>query len=175
MASYLKALFEQDRFLRLRTRRHRRRFSLLQGAVNLGLIGLVSAIITQAEAGHWSTFWPLVGLLGGLFIAFLYSAGFLNASIAGITEIPSRELDEMQLRLRDEAMRVSYRVLGAVLLLCLSVPLVWHGAFLSRATVISVVFSVFLIYLALPAHVMAWRWPDDEDSAAIRTGLAANR
>jgi hypothetical protein len=175
MASYLKTLFEQDRFQRLRTRAHRRRFSLIQGAVTLGLIGLVPAVITQAEAGNWSAFWPLIGMLGGLFIAFLYSAGFLNASIAGVTEIPSRDLDEMQLRLRDEAMRVSYQVLGAVLLLCLSAPLVWHRAALPRVTVLSVALGAYLIYLATPAHVLAWRWPDEDESAVSRADLATNR
>lgn len=56
MASYLKNLFERDDFQRFRTRRHRRRFSLIQGAVTLGLIGLAPALATPAHILAWR--WP---------------------------------------------------------------------------------------------------------------------
>lgn len=164
MSGYLKQLFERDDFQRYRTGAHRRRFSLMQGAITLSLIALAPAIITKAMAGDLSGFWTLVGGLGVLLVAFVYATGFLNLSIAGITEIPTRDLDEMQLRLRDEAMRTAYRILGVVLILCLGAPIVWPGATLSRTAVLSAALGVFLVYLAIPAHILAWRMPEDEDA-----------
>jgi Ca2+/Na+ antiporter len=156
---YLARLFDDPSLVRLQRTDIRKRLSITQGLVTLVLFGFMSFF---AFRGVFESFVLTVSLLFVLLALFVIFTGRLNASTSGITEIPRRDLDEVQLELRDGAYARAYRMVG----LGFIPPLLAGFGYVDGVVDVSwLIFSALLlfnIWLGAPVHILAWTLPDGE-------------
>lgn len=148
------------RFDRLRNRRARTRLSILHALMSAAYV----AVLALAISGSWSR-WSMVAVVGVGTVAWVGAMAALNASINGLTELGHHRLDEVQRRVRDGAYRRAYRGMS-VLVAALACGVAFGWFDVTSATQDLVLgYGAFLAVLGLPAHLLAWTLPDDEDAA----------
>lgn len=148
--------FDHPRWDQWRNRRSRVRISMTQAAAGCVLV-MATAYAVSADLPAWL----YVPVLGIPLVLWVGATGALNASINGMTELSSRDLDEVQRRVRDIAYRRAYRI--AVVLVAGLAGLIIAGA-LSATTAVQetlIGYGAFLFVLMLPGHLLAWTLPDD--------------
>ena len=157
---FLARTFDDPSLVRLQRTEIRKRLSITQGIVALVLIGFISFV---GYRGVFESFALTTGALLVLLAVFVVTTGKLNGSTGGITEIPRRDLDEVQLEVRERAYATAYRLVGASFL-----PLFIAGwGFVQGGADVSwLVFAalfVFFVWLGAPVHILAWTLPDGEE------------
>lgn len=141
----LATLFQRPMVERFQTR-SRRRLLVVGFLVYLAALAIVPMAFNS-------------GLLAVvLFVGSLPLAGLLNMSVRGVTEIPTRDLDERQVQLRNGGYRDAYW-LGVALAFVIGLgmpPGAEHGL-----AGIGIIIAAVEIVLGLPAMVLAWRLPNE--------------
>jgi hypothetical protein len=155
----LAKVFDQPQFVRYQTVKARRLLSVAQiiSVLSLGWIPLYVAERTGV--------WQLGNGIGvsGITLALLaltvYTTGLLNASIGGLTEIPARDLDEIQLRQRDRGYRWAYVASGIATLGFMIATFLFARGAISAWQLSMVGWATYCVAIGAPAHVLAWTIP----------------
>lgn len=106
---FLARTFDDPSLVRLQRPEIRKKLSITRGIVTLAFIGFMAFL---GFRGMFESFAVTVGALVALFAIFVVTTGRLNGSTGGITEIPRRDLDEVQLEVREKAYARAYRIVG---------------------------------------------------------------
>jgi hypothetical protein len=158
----LARLFADPRFDALQRRTERRRASLLQlGATALLLAG-IGAVIAWPQAPLWLVVVTAVLLL----LPFVIATGRLNASVGGITELRTRDLDEVQRAVRDHAYRRAYFASGFATLAFMAATFGYAEGWLPGGVLLVIGAIVLQVWVGAPVHGLAWTLPDVEDDGA---------
>lgn len=155
---YLARLFADPRFDSLQRRTERRRASLVQLVATGLLFAGVGAAIAWPQAPLW-----LVALTTLLFLPFVVATGRLNASIGGVTELRTRDLDEAQRHVRDRAYRRAYFAAGIASVAFMTATFGYAVGWFTGGALLALGAVVFFIWLGAPVHLLAWTLPDLED------------
>ena len=84
----------------------------------------------------------------------------MNASIAGMTELRTRDLDEAQRQLRDGGYRRAYMIAGVATLGFVLATFGYVDGWLPVGALAALAAVVMFVWLGAPAHVIAWTMPD---------------
>lgn len=159
---YLARLFADPRFDPLQRRTERRRASLVQLVATALLFAGVGAVIAWPQAPLWLV--PLTAVV--LFLPFVVATGRLNASIGGVTELRTRDLDEAQRHVRDRTYRRAYFASGIASVAFMTATFGYAAGWLPGGALLALGAVVFFIWLGAPVHLLAWTLPDVDDEAA---------
>lgn len=157
--SFLARLFADRQFDALQNRTQRRRASLVQ------LVTLVALFVGIATGVVWpdAPLWLIVLVPVLLLLPFFVATGRLNASIGGVTEIRTRDLDEVQQRVRDSAYRRAYAMLGLSSVVFMLATFAFSEGWLPGGALLVLGWIVFNLWLGAPAHLLAWTLPDVDE------------
>ena len=159
---YLARLFADPRFDPLQRRAERRRASLLQLGATALLFAGVGAVIAWPQAPLWLVPVTAVALL----LPFVVATGRLNASIGGVTELRTRDLDEAQRQVRDRTYRRAYFASGIASAAFMIATFGYAEGWLAGAALLALGAVVYFVWLGAPVHLLAWTLPDVDDDAA---------
>ncbi len=157
----LARVFADPRFDPLQRGAARRRASAVQLAATALLLAGLGTVIAWPDAPLW--LYPAVAI--ALFVPFMVATGRLNASIGGVTELRTGELDEAQRQVRDRAYRRAYPASGGATVAFLVATFGFVAGWVPGGALAALGAVVFFVWIAAPVHVLAWTMPDvgDED------------
>ena len=158
---YLARLFADPRFEPLQRRAQRRRASLVQLAATALLLAGLGAVVAWPQAPLWLVPVAAVALL----MPFAVATGRLNASVGGVTELPTPELDEAQRQARDRVYRRAYFVAGLGMLAFMVATFGYADGWVPGAALLALGAIVYFAWLGMPVHMLAWTLPDVEHDA----------
>ena len=146
-----RALMNDPLFDWARRRTVRRRLVVLQ----FGLVATAcAALASLATIGETAAIAILLGLLAPMVVTM----GYLNASVRGLTELKSRDLDEWQIARRDAVYRACWwpalTLMAAAGFAVTFVPL-------ALGPKAAMMLFAYLVTIGLPPSVLAWTLPDE--------------
>jgi hypothetical protein len=154
---------------RVEVRRPIRRVTAVTSVVGYGVLMGVLELELDAFVGIPVIVAALAAWIGSVYVVYEFRRRLANA--------PDAALDEREVRIRDRAYLQAHRI-GSTALFVVGVAamfVVGLDATVSVDTVVDVVFSLAMGLVALPAAVVAWTEPDDEDAYESADALAEPR
>lgn len=155
----LARVFADPRFDPLQRGAARRRASVVQLAATALLFAGLGAVVAWPQAPVW--LYPVAAL--ALFLPFMIATGRLNASVAGVTELRTRELDEAQRLVRGRAYRRAYPAVGVALVTFLVATFGFADGWMPAGALVALGAVAFFVWIGAPVHVLAWTMPDVGD------------
>ncbi len=156
---HLARVFADPRFEPLQRRAARRRASVVQIIATAILFTSLGSAIAWAQAPAWLV--PVTAVV--LFLPFMVATGRLNASVGGVTELRTRELDEAQRQVRDRTYRRAYAVAGIASVGFMGATFGYAVGWVSGAVLAALGAVVFFVWLGAPVHLLAWTLPDVDE------------
>ncbi len=137
------------------TRRRTSRRWLVAAFVAMATVTAVSYGLAVGLANAWYFSGVLIGILANTLVV-----GSINASVRGLTELKTRQLDEWQIARRDAMFRILWLP---------AIGLMGAAAYIGAITHLPDGFKggfalwSFLIALYVPTAALAWTYPDDPE------------
>jgi hypothetical protein len=133
----------------------------LLAPTNMGILGTRRAIIAWPQTPLWLAVLTPVLLL----LPFFVATGRLNASIGGVTELRTRDLDEAQRHVRDRTYRRAYFMLGIASVTFMLATFANTAGWLPGGVLLALGVVVLNLWMGAPVHLLAWTLPDVEDDS----------
>jgi hypothetical protein len=142
---------------RVETRQTLRRVAAVTSVVGYGVLMAVLELDLEAAVGIPVILVALTGWIASVYVVYEFRRRLANA--------PDAALDEREVRVRDRAYLQAHRIGTAALFVVgiAAVPVVGLDQTIAVEVVVDVMLSLAMAVLALPAAVVAWTEPDDED------------
>lgn len=154
LATPRRALMNDPRFDWARPRKVRRRLVLVQLALSAVAC---SAVAGMAAIGATAAIAALLVLI----VPMIVTIGSLNASVRGLAELRSSDLDEWQIKRRDAVYRACW---WPALTLMTAAGFAAAFAPVGIGPKAAAMLFAYLVTIALPPSVLAWTLPDEPDA-----------
>jgi hypothetical protein len=158
--SSLAQVFDNPIFERWQNRRGRRILSVLQAAASLLL-----ATTVVVALGSEIPLWLSIAVIAVATLVWVVAQGYLNASIAGVTELKTDELDEVQRAFRDSAYRRAYPtgMVAVTVFLVLTLIALNDNPWLTLNLILGIDLLLWIAVISAPVHVLAWTLPEVDE------------